>query len=97
MDTATLGLLFESLCVRDLRVYAQALSGEIFHYHDETGREADAAIQLRDGRYALFKIKLGASFVDEGAEISCAYKKRSTQPLWETQHSAQSSHREAVP
>ena len=68
MDTATLGLLFESLCVRDLRVYAQALSGEVFHYHDESGREADAVIQLRDGRYALFEMKLGASLVEEGAE-----------------------------
>ncbi len=67
MDTATLGLLFESLCVRDLRVYAQALSGEVFHYHDDAGREADAVIQLQDGRYALFEMKLGASFVDEGA------------------------------
>ena len=68
MDTATLGLLFESLCVRDLRVYAQALSGEVFHYHDESGREADAVVQLRDGRYALFEMKLGASLVEEGAE-----------------------------
>ena len=68
MDTATLGLLFESLCVRDLRVYAQALSGEVFHYHDEAGREADAVVQLRDGRYALFEMKLGASFAEEGAE-----------------------------
>ncbi len=67
LDTATMGLLFESLCVRDLRTYAQALNGEVFHYHDETGREADAVVQLRDGRYALFEMKLGASFVDEGA------------------------------
>ena len=67
LDTATLGLLFESLCVRDLRAYAQASSGEVFHYHDETGREADAVVQLRDGRYALFEMKLGASLVDEGA------------------------------
>ena len=68
MDTSTMGLLFESLCVRDLRVYAQALGGEVLHYHDEAGREADAVVQLRDGRYALFEMKLGASFVEEGAE-----------------------------
>ena len=68
LDTATMGLLFESLCVRDLRVYAQANNGEIFHYHDEAGREADAVVQLRDGRYALFEMKLGAAFVDEGAK-----------------------------
>lgn len=68
LDTATMGLLFESLCVRDLRVYAQANNGEIFHYHDEAGREADAVVQLRDGRYALFEMKLGTSLVDEGAK-----------------------------
>ena len=68
LDTATMGLLFESLCVRDLRVYAQANNDEIFHYHDEAGREADAVVQLRDGRYALFEMKLGTSLVDEGAK-----------------------------
>ena len=68
LDTATIGLLFESLCVRDLRVYAQANNDEIFHYHDEAGREADAVVQLRDGRYALFEMKLGTSLVDEGAK-----------------------------
>ena len=68
LDTATMGLLFESLCVRDLRVYAQANNGEIFHYHDEAEREADAVVQLRDGRYALFEMKLGTSLVDEGAK-----------------------------
>ena len=68
LDTATMGLLFESLCVRDLRAYAQALGGEVFHYHDDNGQEADAVVQLRDGRYALIEVKLGASYVDEGAE-----------------------------
>ncbi len=67
-DTSTLGLLFESLCVRDLRVYARVLGGQLFHYHDEAGREADAVVQLRDGRYALFEVKLGAAFADEGAD-----------------------------
>lgn len=68
MDTSTMGLLFESLCVRDLRVYAQAIKGEVFHYHDQAGAEADAVVQLRDGRYALFEVKLGAAFVDAGAK-----------------------------
>ena len=68
LDTSTLGILFESLCMRDLRVYARVLGGELFHYHDEAGREADAVVQLRDGRYALFEAKLGAAFADEGAE-----------------------------
>lgn len=66
-DTSSLGMLFESLCVRDLRVYAQVSKGEVFHYHDESGLEADAVVALRDGRYALFEVKLGAAYVDEGA------------------------------
>ena len=67
LDTSTLGMLFESLCVRDFRVYVQALKGEVFHYRDESGQEADLVLQLRDGRYALIEVKLGASLVDEGA------------------------------
>ncbi len=64
---STFGLLFESLCVRDLRVYTQALRGEVLHYHDESGLEADAVVSLRDGRYALFEVKMGAGAVEEGA------------------------------
>lgn len=67
-DMSTFGLLFESLCVRDLRVYTQALKGEVCHYHDESGLEADAVISLRDGRYALFEMKMSAGEVDSGAE-----------------------------
>lgn len=66
-DMSTFGLLFESLCVRDLRVYAQAHHGSVLHYHDESGLEADAVIALRDGRYALFEAKMSARLVDEGA------------------------------
>lgn len=66
-DLSLCGMLFESLCVRDLRVYAQAHKGEVFHYCDESGLEADAVVALRDGRYALFEVKMGARFVDEGA------------------------------
>ncbi len=68
LDTSTMGMLFESLCVRDLRVYASALKGEVTHYRDEAGLEADAVVTLRDGRYALFEMKLGAALVDEGAK-----------------------------
>ncbi|MEC4272074.1 DUF4143 domain-containing protein [Adlercreutzia sp. R25] len=67
-DMSTFGLLFESLCVRDLRVYAQPLSGEVFHYRDETGLEADAVVVLRDGSYALFEMKMSARLVEEGAQ-----------------------------
>ena len=64
-----MGLLFESLVVRDLRVHAQALDGRLFHYRDSNGLEADAVIELRDGRWAAFEIKLGSStaVVDEAA------------------------------
>lgn len=67
-DMSTFGLLFESLCVRDLRAYTQPLKGEVCQYHDESGLEADAVISLRDGRYALFEVKIGAGNVDSGAE-----------------------------
>ncbi|HEY0118478.1 MAG TPA: DUF4143 domain-containing protein [Cellulomonas sp.] len=67
-DPKSLGLLFESLCVRDLRVYAQALGGNVYHYRDETGLAADAVVELGDGRWAAFEIKLGgAAYVDKAA------------------------------
>lgn len=66
-DLNLLGLLFESLAVRDLRVLAQPLDGEVSHYRDNNGLEVDAIVQLADGRWAAFEIKLGASRVDEAA------------------------------
>ena len=66
-DLNLLGLLFESLVVRDLRVFAQPLDGRVFHYRDNNGLEVDAIVQLTDGRWAAFEIKLGAGWVDEGA------------------------------
>lgn len=66
-DLSTFGLLFEALCIRDLRVYAEVLQGSVLHYHDNTGLEADAVVVLRDGRYALFEAKMSARLVDEGA------------------------------
>lgn len=67
-DFATFGLLFESLCVRDLRVYASALRGQVSHYRDKTGLEADAVISLADGRWAPVEVKMGQSRIDEGAK-----------------------------
>lgn len=58
-DLNTMGLIFETLCVRDLRVYAQTLDGEVYHYRDKTGLECDAVVHLHDGRYGLIEIKLG--------------------------------------
>ena len=66
-DLNLLGLLFESLVVRDLRIYAQANDAEVLHYRDNTGLEVDAIVQAADGRWAAFEIKLGPGRVDEGA------------------------------
>lgn len=66
-DFQTFGLLFESLCIRDLRVYADALDGHVFHYRDKTGLESDAILVLRDGRWAAFEIKMGANEFDQAA------------------------------
>lgn len=62
------GLLFETLCVRDLRVYAQALDGDLFHYRDSNGLECDTVLHLRNGKYGLIEIKLGGDkLIEEGA------------------------------
>ena len=66
-DLELLGLLFESLVIRDLRVFAQALDGEVFHYRDNYGVEVDAVVQLRDGRWGAIEIKLGSAQVDAAA------------------------------
>ena len=67
-DLPTLGLLFESLAVRDLRVYADALDGRVYHYRDKNGLECDAVLHLRDGRYGLVEIKLGGdTLIESGA------------------------------
>lgn len=58
-DLNTFGFIFETLCVRDLRVYADALDGKVYHYRDKTGLECDAVIHLRNGSYGLIEIKLG--------------------------------------
>lgn len=67
-DLNTFGFIFETLCIRDLRTYAEALNGNIFHYRDKNGLECDAVIHLRDGRYGLVEIKLGGDkLINEGA------------------------------
>ena len=67
-DLETMGLFFETLCVRDLRVYAEANDGEVFHYRDKNGLECDAVVHLRNGSYGLIEIKLGGdSRIEEGA------------------------------
>lgn len=66
-DVRTFGFLFETLCIRDLRVYAQPLDGTVYHFRTEKGTECDAVIHLRDGRYGLVEIKLGGSEAIENA------------------------------
>lgn len=67
-DLNTMGLFFETLCVRDLRVYAESIDGEVFHYRDKSGLECDAVIHLRDGSFGLIEIKLGGDhLIEEGA------------------------------
>lgn len=68
-DLNTMGLFFESMCVRDLRVYADALEGSIYHYRDSKGLECDAVLHLRNGSYGLIEIKLGGEKnIEEGAK-----------------------------
>ncbi len=68
-DLNTLGLFFETLAVRDLRVYAEANDGQVFHYRDNNNLECDAVIHLRNGHYGLVEIKLGGeSLINEGAK-----------------------------
>ena len=66
-DFETFGFLFESLCTRDLRVYAQANDGGIFHYRDKSELECDLVIKLHDGRWAAVEVKLGMKQIDEAA------------------------------
>lgn len=68
-DLNTMGFFFEAMCVRDLRVFAEALNGKVYHYRDKTGLECDAVVHLRNGQYGLIEIKLGGdSLIKEGAE-----------------------------
>lgn len=68
-DLKTFGFLFETLCVRDLRIFADALGGEVYHYRDKNGQECDAVVHLRNGDYGLIEIKLGGDkLIEEGAQ-----------------------------
>lgn len=76
-DLKTFGFLFETLCVRDLRVFADALNGEVYHYRDKDGQECDAVIHLRNGKYGLIEMKLGGDkLIEEGAKSLKAMQKK---------------------
>ena len=65
----TFGLFFETLCVRDLRVFSQVLDGTVYHYRDKSGLECDTVVHLRNGSYGLIEIKIGGDkLIEEGAE-----------------------------
>ncbi len=66
-DLEFLGLLFESMVIRDLRVYAQAVDARVSHYREKEGLEVDAVVETADGRWAAFEVKLGERWVEDGA------------------------------
>ena len=73
-DFCTFGLLFEALCIRDLRIYADSLDGSVYHYRDAKGVEVDAIIQLKDGRWGAAEVKMGAGFIEAAAENLLKFK-----------------------
>lgn len=74
-DLNTFGFIFETLCLRDLKVYSADLGGSLSYYHDKYGLEADGVLHLADGRYALIEFKLGGKQIDEGAKHLLTLKK----------------------
>lgn len=80
LDLKTFGFIYECMCIRDLKIYSQALGGTLSYYHDRYGLEADAVLHLDDGRYALIECKLGSREIEEGAkhliELSNLVKER---------------------
>jgi uncharacterized protein len=75
-DFQYFGFLFEALCTRDIRVYAETNDGDVFHYRDKSGLESDLIVRLRDGRWAAIEVKLGNKQIDEAAENLMTLKTR---------------------
>ena len=67
-DLETLGFLFEALCERDLRIYAESFGGNLYHYQDYKSQEIDAVVEMPDGAWCAFEIKLGANQIDAAAK-----------------------------
>ncbi len=67
-DLETLGFLFEALCERDLKIYAESFGAGLYHYQDYNNNEIDAVVELKDGNWCAFEIKLGANQIDSAAE-----------------------------
>lgn len=87
-DFNTLGFLFESLCIRDLKIYSAPLGGTVSYYRDRYGLEADAVVHLEDGRYALVECKLGGKEIDEGAEHLCELERLIDEEIKANAHSS---------
>ena len=66
-DLNTLGFLFESLCIRDLKIYSESFGATLYHYQGYDNKEIDAVIELQNGNWCAFEIKLGANKIDEAA------------------------------
>lgn len=75
-DFETFGFFFESLCTRDIRVYSQALGGDVYHYRDRSGLEADMIIRLHNGQWAAIEAKMGSKQIDEAAGHLIALRER---------------------
>jgi predicted AAA+ superfamily ATPase len=75
-DFKTFGFLFESLCIRDLRVYAESIDGSVYHYRDKSGLEIDAVVQLADGRWGAVEIKMGAGEIEDASKNLMELKKK---------------------
>lgn len=76
-DLKTMGFFFEAMCVRDLRVFAEALNGKVYHYRDKSGLECDAVVHLRNGPYGLIEVKLGGeTLINEGVETLTSLAKQ---------------------
>ena len=75
-DLNLMGILFESLVIRELRVHSQPLDGQVLHYRDNTGLEVDAVVELADGRWAAFEVKLGAGMADAAAQSLLRFRDR---------------------
>ncbi|GHU97845.1 ATPase AAA [Clostridia bacterium] len=74
-DLNTMGLVFESLCVRDLRIYAQTLGGKVYQYHDADGLEVDVIVHVSDGKWGAIEIKLGSpDAIEDGAKHLLAFR-----------------------
>ena len=78
-DLEFLGFLFESLVIRDIRVYAQAADAKVLHYREKEGLEVDVIVEAPDGRWAAFEIKLGDRWAEDGASNLARLASRMTQ------------------